>query len=346
MLTPPDRPNYVVEAVILGQVGPVPAVVHAILKAYEDNGVTEMTHQQVAKAAGISHKTVKRTLEKLYEAELSKSESQYRGKGRIANLYRAPTLGQTDPTPQVKMTHPPGQNDLPPGQNDLPNRDEEETRVIPGQEPVSTSTVGTSEKSRLSVFSEENLPLSRGCLRQPGVETSFPTDGEDVLDNLGDFLRSPGTYPTTPPPVASRKSGAFPNLLDQFEQARWLVAYFEVPVLSVANQERQARGKNSQPSVGDNRLTRWFSSAMTLVRDHSLEEVVKVIDWVFAKCDGVLPKSVVEDDRLRASERKLTRLAQIVACWDALVEEMTMGPKAPMSLMEVLQATQNQGATR
>jgi hypothetical protein len=339
MLTPPDRPNYVVEAVILGQVGPVPAVVHAILKAYEDNGVTEMTHQQVAKAAGISHKTVKRTLEKLYEAGLSKSESQYQGKGRIANLYRAPTLGQTDPTPQVKMTYPPGQNDL-------PNRDEEETRFIPGQEPVSTSAVGTSEKSRSPFFSKENLSLSRGCLRQPGVESSFPTDGEDVLDNLGDFLRSPGTYPTTPPPVASRKSGAFPNLLDQFEQARWLVAYFEVPVLSVANQERQTRGQKSQASVGDNRLTRWFSSAMTLVHDHSLEEVVKVIDWVFAKCDGVLPKSVVEDDRLLASERKLTRLAQIVAYWGALVEEMTMGPKAPKSLMEVLQAKQNQGVTR
>jgi DNA-binding transcriptional ArsR family regulator len=329
-MSEPLPPMYLVDAEMPSQVGPVAALMYSILMAHEVDGITQMSHKRLTEITGISHSTVKRNLDKLYEAGLLKSESQHLGKGGVANAYLAPTT-------QVKMTYPLGQNDLPLG---FPYIGEEETRVIQ-KKITTTEKLNTTEKSRVSSLLEDNLSLPSGRLRRPEGEDSFPTEVGDVVDTLGDILRSPGTYPATLPPVATRNSGSFPNLLDQCEQALWLVDYFHVPVLAEMNQARQARGWKSQDSVGEKRLTKWFTSAIALVADHSLDDVVRVIDWVFAECGGVIPKSVVEDDRQTTQDRKLTRLDHIVKYWGALVEEMTIGS---MSLMEVLQAKQNREA--
>jgi hypothetical protein len=140
------------------------------------------------------------------------------------------------------------------------------------------------------------------------------------VGNPGESLAHLLIAPTTPPPVASRGIGHWHNLLDVYEQALWLVAHFQVPVLAASNQDRQARGRKPQASVGDHRLNRWLTSAVALVQSHPLDEVVPVIDWVFNDRGGLLPEHLVDN-----RERKLTRIQQIVDCYDGLVAEMTMG---------------------
>jgi hypothetical protein len=130
--------------------------------------------------------------------------------------------------------------------------------------------------------------------------------------------------------VASRGSGPWRNLLDIYEQAYWLVAYFEVPVLADANQRRKARGHKPQASVGDKRLNGFLTSAVTLVGSHPLEEVVGIINWVFGRCGGFIPKSVVDEfGRFGGGDQKLTRLQQIVEFYDGLVAMMATGYTAP-----------------
>jgi hypothetical protein len=299
MLTPPNSPNYVVEGVILSQVGPVSAVVHAILAANEADGVTQMTHQQLATAAGIPVIKARRALDQLREAGLLKREPQFRHSMQKANLYLIPSSAPPAHSEQAYI--------------DMTNQvvSDSPTLSLPPREDIN----GLS-------FSKENIaiPLPGGGLRPPGVMTPRATNPEGGVGNPGESPTHPRISPTTPPPVASRGEGPWLNLLDIFEQAFWLVAHFEVPVLATSNQERQARGRKFQASVGDHRLTLWLRSAVALLHSHSLDVVVRVIDWVFNDRGGFLAEHLVDDQ-----ERKLTRIQQIVDCYDGLVAEMTMG---------------------
>ena len=82
------------------------------------------------------------------------------------------------------------------------------------------------------------------------------------------------------------------------------------------NAEYAEKGWKTKESVVANRLSGWRETAFELVIDHPLEEVIAIIDWVFATRDGQLPASAVEKKR----DLKLTRLRQIQRGWDALVE--------------------------
>jgi hypothetical protein len=112
----PDRSHYMVEASVLHQVGPAPAVVYAILAANEADGVTQMTHKQVADAAGVSVIKVRRSIDQLRDAGLLKREPQFRQSGQTANLYHIPAFATpahseqayTDVTNQVVSDSPSG----------------------------------------------------------------------------------------------------------------------------------------------------------------------------------------------------------------------------------------------
>ena len=75
------RMPYLIDPEILQQVGPVPAVVHAILLANDDGDGPRLTHKQVAKAAGITHIMARRSIDKLRGEGLLKSEARSRTTG-------------------------------------------------------------------------------------------------------------------------------------------------------------------------------------------------------------------------------------------------------------------------
>jgi hypothetical protein len=61
--------SYRLDSEILQRVGPGPAVVHAILAANDNGDGTRMTHKQLAKAAGITHISTRRAIDKAWIAE-------------------------------------------------------------------------------------------------------------------------------------------------------------------------------------------------------------------------------------------------------------------------------------
>ena len=86
------RMPYLIDPEILQQVGPVPAVVHAILLANDDGDGPRLTHKQVAKAAGITHIMARRSIDKLRGEGLLKSEAQFQDNWQQANRYQIPTV--------------------------------------------------------------------------------------------------------------------------------------------------------------------------------------------------------------------------------------------------------------
>jgi hypothetical protein len=69
--------TYPVNRVIFQQVGPA-AVVHAILLANDDGDGSGITHKEVARAAGITNITARRSIDWLRDAASLKSEAQFR----------------------------------------------------------------------------------------------------------------------------------------------------------------------------------------------------------------------------------------------------------------------------
>ncbi|MCV7351101.1 hypothetical protein [Mycobacterium parmense] len=109
-----------------------------------------------------------------------------------------------------------------------------------------------------------------------------------------------------------------------------MVTYFHGFVLPRHNAERAAKSWKAVDSVGPRRLGQWHRSAVELVLDHPLVDVVKIVDWIFVRCDGYLPESAVEKEK----DRKLTRLRQILNSYDALREAMAGISPVPVKPMK------------
>jgi hypothetical protein len=115
-------------------------------------------------------------------------------------------------------------------------------------------------------------------------------------------------------------------LSETYVYAEWLVTYFHSLALDRQNVENEAAGRKVQHSISEGRLEKFHESAIQLLLDHPLAEVVEVIDWVYTDCNGYLPQSLVD----RNKDRKLTRLRQILNCYGGLREAMTLGiPRPP-----------------
>lgn len=137
-------------------------------------------------------------------------------------------------------------------------------------------------------------------------------------------LPSPYRWPSpgTPMPLPRRQTGKFRSLLDVYDQAFWLVPHFESYVLPRMNQERVARGWKTIDSVGEQRRSRWLTSAVDLLSSHGLEEVVGVIDWLFTSCGGFIPASVTDVRRAWKRDRKVTRIQLVCDYYDDLIKIM------------------------
>ncbi len=107
--------------------------------------------------------------------------------------------------------------------------------------------------------------------------------------------------------------------------ADWLTTYFHSLALDRQNVENKAAGRKVQPSISEGRLEKFHQSAIELLLHHPLAEVVEVIDWVYIDCNGYLPQSLVD----RNKDHKLTRLRQILNCYEGLREAMTTGIPRP-----------------
>lgn len=129
-----------------------------------------------------------------------------------------------------------------------------------------------------------------------------------------------------PPPVKWQPSGGR-RFIDIRDSARWLVTYFEGPVLERANRDAVAKGRKLSDFIPDSRKEKWLHNAYELVVDHPLHEVVAVIDWLFSTWYGQLPYCVLAErtDYVKPSDLKLTRIAQIQENYDNLIAEMRRG---------------------
>jgi hypothetical protein len=74
-MSEPDRSHYMVEASVLHQVGPAPALIHAILVANADDGMVSMTYKQIAELAGVRSSSARWNIKQLRDAGLLKSEA-------------------------------------------------------------------------------------------------------------------------------------------------------------------------------------------------------------------------------------------------------------------------------
>lgn len=300
---------------VLAAVGMKAATVLAVLVANDMGEGAQLTHKEIVQGAGIPYRTTRRCLDKLRDAGLLTWEAQYRDDGQQANLYQIPTgtlpaEGNPDPCPHVGGP------------------------LSKSGQPIGTPSISldTHPKESLDVC---DLPSGAGAQSAALRAASVAAVGPEEF-SAGQRLHA-WPHAGEPLPFPTRSSGPggsgrkWARLSETCRQADWLVTYFHGFALPRLNAEREAKDWKTVDSVDQKRLAKWHESAVKLVQDHPLAEVVEIVDWVFVSCQGYLPESAVE----KSKDRKLTRLRQVLNSYDALLEAMTAGiPPAPVKPMK------------
>lgn len=118
--TDPPRPHpdseFRYRAELLRDFGPNVAAVHATMLAFGDDAI-EITHAEVAQAAGVSVSTVQRAIKRLCDAGMLKYEQRFENHKQVSNSYRFPTaigssmVGQDDRAIYTCTEEEPGSDD-------------------------------------------------------------------------------------------------------------------------------------------------------------------------------------------------------------------------------------------
>ena len=296
-------------------VGPSAALVYEVIIAHGAGAGCQVSHKTVAEATGLSVRTVRTCLSKLRDQGLLIWEQQLVEGCLQANVYRV--LNQeTINSPAAAVAVPTASSAVPPR---FPSS---------STEVLSTSTY-KKEIDRSSLSASAGSAALRAA---PGRWTE-PKDEkrEDDKESLDPVLLAP--QPLTLWPKGSvRKSALKPRAFSEtFAEVGFLVAYFEAHILPRENAARQEKGWKTLDRMTASRLEGWRLSALELVTEYNLADIVEIIDWVFVTRDGQLPASAVEKKR----DLKLTRLRQIQRGWDALVE--AMAARAPVTAQVIHQ---------
>lgn len=127
-----------------------------------------------------------------------------------------------------------------------------------------------------------------------------------------------------PLPAAGRNTGVMKQLIEDRNNALWLVTYFEGYVVDKTNRDRMAKGRKLIEEVSEDRKCRWFNNALTLVGGRPVREIADVIDWLFTTQHGYLPSWIAEHSMFPSND-KVTRLQQVEEVYDHLLEAMASG---------------------
>lgn len=289
----------IVNPQIAQEVGPGPAVVHAVLLYHDDGQGAVMTLDDVGVRSGVSAKTAQRMIAKLRELGWVKPQAviEYQV-GQQANRYQLPTRWMPDPPGQFDLAYV--------GQAD---RDSKEKNKVGSNSP-STSSLDPS----IPTNQAGNPPAA---------------DADDILDDkassvppLIHWIPMGSPMPMLAKPKVGKK-GPFKAYIE----AKWLVSHVEAYVLVRSNAERLAKGWKVQDSIPEKRKISWLKHAEILLADHDVAEVRQITDWVFNECNGLLPFDVIDIYRLRRKdgERKVTSVRKLLENYDELWGAWSLG---------------------
>ena len=305
---------YIVDSKLMEQVGPMPAFVHAVLAAYQgSDGATVIPQQQVAEAAGgISVRSVIRAIKVLCDAGLLKVEHQYSDNRQQVSRYQVPTRYRAPATfsrptcgdgvkPQV------GAKCQTVTANNYLLTDESLSSGGSGEFVDSWSSTGlrpvvstTEQKPQQKPRELPGSNLGPAPMASPeGESFAVPGRGDVPGDERPQAGEESERRPAIPPmgtrmPVTSHA----PNLFEVHSVASWLVMYFEV-LLFV---------RDPKTRVSDKRRSGFHRTAVDLVRNHGLAEVVGILRWLFAGCGGDLPEQVKQDPAAYMPAKRLAEL--------------------------------------
>lgn len=287
---------------LIKMVGSSAALVYEVITANGAGAGCQVPHKTIAEATGLSVRTVRTCLSKLRDQGLLTWEQQLVEGCLQANVYRVVNQETTN-SPAAAVAVPTASFAVPPW---FPTS---------SVEVLSTNTY----KKEIDRSSPSEGSGSAALRAAPGSGTKPEGEKrEDDEESLGPVLLAPQPL-TLWPKGSARKSALKPRgWSETFAEVGFLVAYFEAHILPRENAARQEKGWKTLDRMTATRREGWRLSALELVTEHNLAEIVEIIHWVFATRDGQLPASAVEKNR----DLKLTRLRQIHRGWDALVEAM------------------------
>jgi hypothetical protein len=280
--------------------GPAAMSVLMVLVAHRhhEDG-TEISHRVIADETGFSTSTIKRALADLDLGGLIKIEPQHSGGRQGVNRYLIMPMvlgGQHDHGVQNDPTHG-VQNELAESTTTTISN----SQVVSSSIPLYTNNIDTSDDlpatapADLRSAGKEDVALpgsqvDHGCIVWPSADSPMP---------LGNPRRC---------------------LLDRWNQAFWLVSFFERPVLERMIRRSLASNRKPPASVSETRKLTWLTNAVDLLGTADLDEVCEVISWTFDTFDGYMPFEVEGPLGVsRPRDAKLTNLRVVEENWDQLV---------------------------
>jgi hypothetical protein len=283
--------NYSIDSEILQHVGPVPAVVHAIIEAHDTGDGTQLTYKQMAKLAGIPHISARRAVNKLRQEGLLKSEEVIQHGWQMANRYQIPTFVRPDP---IEQTH--AHSEQAPMYIDVRDREE----------------VDTEENYQVEeVFLKENhQDTNLWGAASPALPQVGPDCDEVLLGTLGqvghqgDHLAEPGQQVgarfarNRQQSLGARSARNRDNIFSRAVKIDEIVVCFKLHI----------EGADKRVVRDQKRIKGWSTSAKVLIHNdrRDVDEVLSVID--FCAQAGLLGK------------KRITNLKQIRDDYDHLLK--------------------------
>lgn len=276
-----------VQPAVLRAVGPIPAVVYAILAGSDTGDGVELAYSQIADTAYISVSSARRAIAKLRQEGLLVSEPEVEELyGQRGNRYRL--LGQD--------RHP-----------------------VQYEQPCMSTNTCKEEDMQASNATNYRTTNSVDYQSNTGLQGNRPTEPEGGVGTPWPI--SWGWIRVWTPPYSPMPFPAKCNFLQSCREALWLVAYMERYVLERQNQERRHRGWKPLECLPESRRLQFLRDAEKLLSEHRLASIVEVIDWVFLDQGGWLPFDVIDCLGMtrKDGERKVTSLRKILENYDTIM---------------------------
>jgi hypothetical protein len=281
---------------IVQDVGPVHAVIHAVMMANDSGDGAEMSHKEIATEANVTVATTRRYIGKLVDLGHVKIDNQIEHMvGQRVNRYQVPTWLTPDPPAHSEQAY-------------------------------MESGYKVEERREDKVDNDSSLELSISC-NQVGDPPA--TDADDVLDDEDSLVPPPIRWLPmgSPMPMLDKPKVGKKGPFKAYIEAIWLVSHVEAYVLEKSSQERLAKGWKAQKSIPKKRKIAWLKHAEILLANHDLAEVREITDWVFTECKGLLPFDVVDwyGKRRKDGERKVTSVRKLLENYDDLRAAWSLG---------------------
>lgn len=285
---------------IVQDLGPVHAVIQAVLLSHDSGEGAVMSYKEIATQANTTVASSRRAVAKLVELGYLKIEAQIEPMtGQTANRYHVSSVWS-----QANLSDPPAQS-------------EQAYQEIKYLYPVVREGIGST--SSITDLTNSEVQIGSPSETRPG--------GSGSQDDFWEPHPIRWTPKGSPMPVLAKPRYGRKGPFRARAEAKWLVSYFEGYVLAVSNKERLAKGWKIQDGIPERRKLIWLKHAEILLADHPLAEVAGIVNWVFDDCAGILPFDVIDSygQRRKDGERKVTSVRKILENYEQLWGARSMG---------------------